>query len=135
MPYTFYWQDERHTIGRLDIQGQITWEQYYAAVNQIIDELAAVSHRVDLIYYNEAGMPSGNPIPHLRATSLKLFASPNLGLICTVITGKTAPITRLMVDSMLHTYRIEKKHHGGFVDTLDEAIALIARDRGGVNAG
>ena len=50
MPYEFNWYNSEHTIIRVDISGQVSWEAYNILTDRVVDELAISSHRIDRIY-------------------------------------------------------------------------------------
>ena len=129
MPFDFSWQDEDHSIIRFDIHGVVSWELWHEAIDKVAAELAKTSHRIDLMFVDTVGMPSGNPIRHIKAGTSELLAYPNMGMVITVSTHKISVGGQLMIDIMMRVYRMDMKHHGGFVDTIDDALAVIAQDR------
>ena len=129
MPYDFHWHDEEHTIIRFDIHGEVTWPLWYAAVDKVDEELEKVSHRVDLIFNDSVGLPKGNALPHLKATSAKLIEHANMGLIVSVSPRPISTFTKLMITIMSRVYGVDTSHSGGFVETMEQALALIAADR------
>ncbi len=129
MPYDFNWQDDAHTIIRMDIHGEVSWDAYYKAIDQVIAELEKSPQRIDLIFNDSVGMPKGNPMPHLKMTTAKLASYPNMGLVYTVSEGKTSSIVKMMLDIVMRAYRMDTSHYGGFVDSMDNALSAIAKDR------
>ncbi|MBI1256010.1 MAG: hypothetical protein GC204_00935 [Chloroflexi bacterium] len=129
MPYDFNWQDDEKTIIRMDIHGEVTWPLWYAAVDKVAEELGKTSHRVDLIFNDSVGMPKGNALPHLKATNAKLVSHPNMGLIVSVGTQNLTAFTKIMIGILSRVYGIDNSHNGGFVDSMDKALAIIAADR------
>ena len=129
MPYDFNWQDDEHSIIRLDMHGDVTWALWYAAIDNVVEELGKSAHRIDLILNDTVGMPKGNALPHLKTTSAKLTSQPNMGLIVTVSAQNIGAFTKMMVGIMSRVYGIDNSHSGGFVDTVDKALAIIVADR------
>ncbi len=129
MPYDFHWQDDDHTIIRYDIHDDVTWPLWYAAVAKVGEELDKSSHRIDLIFNDSVGMPKGNALPHLKATSATLIAHRNMGLIVTVSAQNISAFTKMMINIMSRVYGIDNSHSGGFVDSMDKALAIITADR------
>ena len=129
MPYEFNWHDETHTIIRVDIVGQVTWEAFHILTDRVCDELAKSNQRIDLIYNDKVGMPKGNPMPHLKSSSARMLAHKNLGLVITVSSRNISGFTKLIIDILMRAYQIDKTRVGGFVDTMDEALAIINKSR------
>lgn len=129
MPYIFNWHDPEHSIIRIDIVGQVSWEEYTIVVDRIVDELAKANQRIDVIYNDSVGMPKGNPMPHLKASSARMTAYKTLGLITSVSSRSVSSFTKLMIDIMMRAYQIDNSRSGGFVTTLQEALAIIEKSR------
>lgn len=129
MPYEFHWQDSEQSIIRVDITAPVSWEEFHALTNRVVDELENTTHRIDLIYNDKVGMPKGNPTPHLKANMVRMNAQPNLGFIITVTTRGLSTFTKLIVDATKRGYDLDNTHNGGFVATLDEALHIIAESR------
>ena len=129
MPYDFNWQDDEHTVIRFDIYGEVTWPLWYDAVDKVGEELNKVSRRIDVIFNDSVGMPKGNALPHLKATSATMTAHPNMGLVVSVSTHRIGAFTKMMLNVLSRAYGVDMSHNGGFVDSMDKALALIAADR------
>ena len=129
MPYIFNWHDSEHTIIRVEMVGQVSWEAFSIITEHVDDELAKAPHRIDLIFDDKVGMPKGNPMPHLKATNARLTAHNNLGLIITISSRTIYGFTKIMVDIMSRAYKIDNTHSGGFVTTMEEALAIIEKSR------
>jgi hypothetical protein len=127
VPFDLHWDDDHHTILRIDIHGDSTWEQQYKVVDEAVETLQGVSYRLDVIVHIVGPIPPGDPIPHLKDAVSKLRACPNLGLV--VIVNKRT-FYRSIAELVLRlAYRAGSPHHGGFVDTLDDARQVIAKNR------
>lgn len=129
MPYRPEWYDTNKSIIQVDINGHVTWDEWYEMHNQVVEMMANVPHRVDVIYNDKVGMPKGNPMPHMRSTSAKLVAQGNLGLVVSVSARHISGIVKAMVDIMMRAYRMDVSHNGGFVDTLEQALGVIQESR------
>jgi len=129
MPYDFNWQDAEKTIIRFDIHGEVSWPLWDEAVEKVVAELGKTTHRVDLIFNDSVGMPKGNALPHLKVSTARLMSHPNMGLIVSVSTQKIGAFTKMMINVLNRVYGIDMSHNGGFVDTMDKALAIIAADR------
>jgi hypothetical protein len=129
MPYEFHWHNPEHTIIRVDMIGQVSWEAFNILTDRVVDELAKATQRVDLIYNDKVGMPKGNPMPHLKSSNARMTAQPHLGLIITISERSISSFTKLMIDIMMRAYKIDNTHNGGFVTTMDEDLAIINKSR------
>lgn len=125
MPYQPEWYNPEKTIIRVDINGAVTWDEWYEMTNRLVEMLGSVSQQVNIIYDDKVGMPKGNPMPHLKATTAKLMTRGNLGIIVTVSARRISGIVKAMVDIMMRAYQMDMSHYGGFVDTMDQALELI----------
>ncbi len=129
MPYEFNWYNSEHTIIRVDISGQVSWEAYNILTDRVVDELAKATHRIDLIYNDSVGMPEGNPMPYLKASTARMCAQKSLGLIITVSPRSISNFTKVMIDILMRAYQVDNSHNGGFVTTMDEALGIINKSR------
>jgi hypothetical protein len=130
MPYDVYWLDEEHSIVRIDIHGEVTWEAWYHAIDETVAKINEVPHRVDLIYVDQVGFPKGNPLPHMKASIERLSAQPNLGISVTVSSSRGLMMAvQLVVDVVLRAFNITGRNNGGFVRTVDEAMKRIQVSR------
>jgi len=129
MPFDVTWYDEAHTIIRVSIYGDRTWDQYHEAMSKVERELQASLHRIDMILDDKVGMPSGNPMPHLKAELDKLTKYPNLGMSMVVSERSVALFPALMMETAGRLYGVDMKRYGRFFKTMDEALANIQADR------
>ena len=129
MPYDFHWQDEEKTIIRIDIHGEVTWLLWHEAIANVTEEIGKSGHRIDLIFNDSVGMPKGNALPHLKASNAKLTSHPNMGLIVSVGMQNMTAFTKIMIGIMSRVYGVDMTHNGGFVDSMDKALNIIAADR------
>ncbi|MBA3869206.1 MAG: hypothetical protein H0X30_08630 [Anaerolineae bacterium] len=129
MPYTFSWYDDDHTIGHLDMHGTVSWQEWNEAVDNLADELAKVQYRLDFIFNDRAGLPPGNPLPHLKATMKKLSLYPNMGIVVMVSKRSIATLVGAFVNIVATATKTDLNCNGGFVNTVEEALIVIAKNR------
>lgn len=128
MPYDLSWYDQEHSIIRMHIHGDVTWDAWYQAVDTICEMLLSVTHRVDLLFDDHVGMPSGNPMPHLQTTMKKLNEYKNMGLAVTASDKRMSTFIRVIVD-MAARFTQSDLEEGCFVSSLDEGLILIQNHR------
>lgn len=129
MPFDLNWYDDAHSIMQMTVHGHPTWDEYHEAINKVEQELKAAPHRIDLVLDDKVGMPSGNPMPHLKAAIDKLTAYPNFGMSMAVSTREVAQFPALMMETAARLYSFDLKRYGQFIKTMDEAVAIIQADR------
>ena len=129
MPFDVAWIDEAKGILKMTVYGHPTWDEYHEAVDKIATELKATSDRIDLIMDDKVGMPSGNPMPHLKVAVDKLTAFPNFGMSMVVSTRNVALFPQLMMETASRLYNFDLKRYGCFLKTMNEALAIIEIDR------
>ncbi|MFN8375703.1 MAG: hypothetical protein U0694_22885 [Anaerolineae bacterium] len=79
------WYDTEQTILVATITQDTTWSDYHTAIDQIVKRAAAVRYRVDVVFVDNVGMPSGNPLIHLRSGINRLMQQPNI--YCALVAG------------------------------------------------
>ena len=133
------WLDAEHTILVATIEKSTTWSDYHSAIDEIIAQAAAVGHRVDIIFFDDVGMPAGNPLPHLRSGINKLVKQPNISM--SVIAGSKGSngFVRVIMDTLGRSFMAQVMTRVVetplvFIRTLDEAIACIHKDRAKIKA-
>jgi hypothetical protein len=129
MPFDVDWYDKAKGIIKMTVYGHPTWDEYHEAVEKIATELKATSRRIDMIMDDKVGMPSGNPMPHLKEAVDKLTAFPNFGMSMVVSTRNVALFPQLMMETASRLYHFDLKRYGRFLKTMDEAVASIEADR------
>lgn len=129
MPFEFNWYDDEQTIIRLDIVGDVTWDGWYKAMDGIFAELNQSSHRIDIVLYDKSGMPKGNPMPHVKNTMRKFEQYETLGKVIIVNAKKRSAFAKVVLDVVMRAMSITGDRHGTFVNTLEEAITIIEKDR------
>ena len=119
------WDDEAHSIIRIDLSG-FTWAEYHAAVQEAVQTASQQSQRVDVIINNPGSLPSGNPLPHLRESIHQLGQIPTLGTIVSINSQRLPGFVRRLVNVVLHSFGVdEAQTAAGFENTLDEARERI----------
>lgn len=129
MPYEYHWFDAEHSIIQMDIYGQVTWDEWHAVIDKIMDEIKNLPHRVDIIFYDSVGMPKGNPIPHLNITNKKFSEHPNMGIVVTVSSRRVSSFVEMIVEIILRRSPNRRRPSGSFVTTMDEALNRIKLSR------
>jgi hypothetical protein len=129
MAYEFRWYDDAQGILVVDIAGETTWGDYDIVHKEICALLETTPHRIDVIFNDRVGLPSGNPMPHLKKVISKLISYDKMGLVYAVNDQNMSSLMRVMIDMAISIYRIDRAHYGGFTQTVDEAVALIQKDR------
>lgn len=126
------WYDDAHTILVATLAKDTTWDEYHSAVDQIISEAKQANHRVDVIFHDEVGMPIGNPMPHLKQGIAKMGKEPNIGYYVIAGSRGSSGFVRAMIEIVLKVAMKSApagQGNGAFARTLNDAIALIERDR------
>lgn len=131
------WYDDEHTIVVATIATDTTWEEYHQSVDWIVTEAAKVAHRIDIIFYDNVGMPRGNPMPHLSRGSGRIVSQSNIYL--TIIAGSrgSSGFVRMMLEALAKTFMRmpgngNNRNNGRalmFMRSLDDALAYIQKDR------
>ena len=125
MPLHVSWGDTEKTIICCESEGKWTWDEYHAALDQIVVMMQSVNYRVDLINIEGAGssMPSGSPQP-LFSRAIKVLPA-NLGKKVQVIKSTLARTIASVMTKVPNSNMNNLK----MVATLEEAYAFIADDR------
>lgn len=133
MPLEVKWYDNEHTILVATIAKDTTWPDYHAAVDQIIAEANHVTHRVDAIFYDDVGMPAGNPMPHIKQGITKLAKQNNIKMSIIAGSRGSSGFVRAVIEAIGKMFMKKGPQSpsvfGGFAKTLDEAVARIHADR------
>jgi hypothetical protein len=126
VPMYVEWADEGKTIIRSTGQGTWTWDDYYAALHQIIEMANSVSHRVDLIYTRtpESQSPKGSSISH-HQRAMRMMPD-NVILQVFVTSSMFARAIISIMSKILPGARMESMV---MVASEDEAIATITQHR------
>lgn len=133
------WYDEEESIIMVTIAHSTTWSEYHQAVDWIVSEAKKRDRRVDVIFYDNVGMPKGNPLPHLQMGSTKIIQQPNIRL--TIIAGSQgySGFTRSMLEILQKVFsrtlfkfpNVSEDRKEGllFMRTLEDALSHIKKDR------
>jgi hypothetical protein len=136
MPLSVKWYDAEHSIIIITITNDTTWNDYHEAIDWTVNEAAQVNHRVDIIFYDDVGMPRGNPMPHLSRGSTKIINQPNIYFSIIAGSQGSSGFARMMLETLAKTFMkmtrtSSTRTRGGilFLRTLDEALSRIKQDR------
>lgn len=66
MAYTVDWHDEARTAVLITYDGEMDWAAFYASISRAHELINSVTHTVDLIIEDRAGLPPGNPMIHFQ---------------------------------------------------------------------
>ncbi|MBL8117132.1 MAG: hypothetical protein JNJ78_06350 [Anaerolineae bacterium] len=133
------WYDDEKSIIIATITRTSTWDEYHQAVEWMVSEAKKRDRRVDVIFYDNVGMPQGNPLPHLQMGSTKIIQQPNIRL--TIIAGSQgySGFTRSMLEILQKVFsrtlfkfpNVSEDRKGGllFMRTLEDALSHIKKDR------
>jgi len=126
MQIAVFWDDPQQTIIRSESSGQWTWDEYHAAVEQVVALANSTNQRVDLIINSLPGAaaPSGSSIPHYQRAQRIMPDNVRLNIIV-----NTNTFGRMIIN----TFTRLNAGKGGLkvvaAGSLEEAHAVIARDR------
>jgi hypothetical protein len=135
MAMQFWWEDETHTIMRLNIGLATTWDEYHEGLGLLACEATAAQQRVYLIIEIMGNMPPGNPLPHLKQGMAKLTEIPNLGAVMVVGQQRMSVFGQKVIRLLVRLLGPELPPNGGTFNSVDEARAAILKLRGGENMG
>ncbi len=127
MPITVVWDDDDHSIVRYVYDGAWTWLDLRAAADQAVAMSRSVPHRVDILadLRRSGPLPVRNAIPVLKY--MAEVSPPNMLIgIFVVVSGG------IHVQALGNIFRRVHPSIGVrnfFVNTLEEAYALIEQDR------
>lgn len=124
MPITIDWYDVEKTILRYEFTGQWSWEELHQAMDEVQEQMASVSTRVDVIIdvSQSKRIPAG-ALSQMRGGTLK--ASENWGMGVFVGTGT-------FLNALLTTFsRVYPKMGQRYqsASTTAEAYQLILKNR------
>ncbi len=126
MSLNIYWDNEAKTIIRSEGQGEWTWEEFHESLQEIVEMMKTVEHRVDLIHNHVPGSrkPSGSGMPHFQR-AIRIMPT-NIGLNIFVNTNSFA---RAIVSIFTRVYGNQASGKLVIVGSLEEAYASIRKDR------
>ena len=129
MPYDLRWHDEEKTIFWVDIFSPVSWGEWHATLDALVEMLESADHRIDIIFNNTAGMPPGNPLPHFKTSMVKLGAAPNLKVMVIVSNRAVSTFIKSLINLVIRAMPITWNPTTEFAMTGDEALKIIANDR------
>lgn len=131
MAITVQWEDAAQSIIRSESSGKWTWEEYHEAVEKVVMLANSVDHRVDLIIntLDGATAPSGSSMPHYQRAQRIMPDNVRMNVIANTNTfGRVIINTFTRLNNGKGTLKVMA------AGTLEEARALIARDRAAARA-
>jgi hypothetical protein len=132
MPVELIWDNDERTILRLHFQGHTTWDEFHTVVGEAVQAIKVSTHRVDLIFEEVAGMPAGNPLPHMKDGFKRLASLSHFGVGVGVDTVRIHSSSRMMnsfLDLAMRIYGLDPHRHGGYFTSLEQARAKLAELR------
>lgn len=124
MPITLEWYDEDKTILREIYAGNWTVEEHINASNEIYEQIEVVSHPVDvLLDFRQQSRSPAHPISAIRHRERK--RNPNQRMTIAISADSFFQALRPVI--AVAAPNIGSQLH--YVDTVDEALDLIARSR------
>lgn len=128
MPYNVTWYDDEKSIIVFDISGSISWDAFVIATDQTCEMIDSVAHDVYIIFDDHVGMPKGNPFPRFRECIEKVNERDNFVLSVTVAGSRLTLIVEAVVELTIR-FHITNGRENHFVETFEQALAIIAKDR------
>lgn len=127
MPYTHQWYDQDRGILQWNMFGEVNWDQFNAAVEALCNIIEETSQRVDILILDDAGMPSGNPLPHLKHSMSRLNNLDNFGGLYSVTEKHLSALVKTMTSlaAKLANLNFPLK----FMNSVEDALVAIERDR------
>jgi NAD(P)-dependent dehydrogenase (short-subunit alcohol dehydrogenase family) len=129
MSYRLSWHDEDHTILRADVFDTASWEENHTMINELVDRVAKAPNRVDVIINNSAGLPSGNPMPHLKTMGTKFRRLSNLGKVVIVVNNRSVLSFIQSFVGIVARSNFAERNSNRFVKSMDEAVEVIMKAR------
>ena len=129
MAMEFWWEDETHTIMRLDIGLGTTWDEYHDGLDRLARDVTAAEHGVYLVMQIMGNMPPGNPLPHLKLGIGKLSDIPNLAAMMVVGKHRMSAFAQEVIHLLVRLFGRELPANGGYYATVEDAHAAIAKLR------
>src|SRR5262249_26247560 len=120
-----FWDNEDKTIIRSEGEGSWTWEEFHQALQEIVEMVKTVDHRVDLVHNHkpDSRRPQGSGMPHFQR-AIRIMP-PNVELNIFV---NTNAFGRAIVSIFTRVYSTQGSRFV-MVGSLEEAYALIQKDR------
>lgn len=115
-----FWDDEEHTIVRIDYAGHWVWDDFVHATEVSTEMMRSVGGRADLIENMKPGVlpVSGSAVVHGR-NALRTFPE-NMGVVVVV----TNPYVRAMA-TLVVQLNAQYRNKVVLTDTLEQARSMI----------
>lgn len=126
MAISVNWEDGDRSIIRSESGGHWTWDEYHAAVEQVVALANSVNYRVDLIINALPGAvaPLGSSMPHYQRAQRIMPGNVRLNIII-----NTNTFGRIIINTFTRLNSGKGGFKVGAAGTVEEALAMIARDR------
>ncbi len=123
------WLDDEQTILGYIFEGNWTWAEMSAAIEQANAYMDTVKHQVDFIADTKnGGLIPSDVIANTRQLALSAPPHPNYGGV-TVFVGPNALVRTLMSMVVNIYHQLNQYHSFVFTATLDEAYSIISEHR------
>jgi hypothetical protein len=125
MSVTVRWDNEDHTVLRLDFEAPWTWAEQQQAIDQAKPMAESVSWTVDIIcdLHNGPEFPLGFPMKYLRRTAE--MVPNNAGI--TIVVGASPLVQSLLLATMQVFANV--KYRTFFAHSLEDAYAMLDERR------
>lgn len=133
MPVNVFWDNDEKTIIRAVYEGKLTAEDYYRAIDQVVDLMKSVSHEVHNIYHRKQIRSAPRNLLQIMQYAQQRLPK-NIGLRI-VIGGNQVTRTFVNIGRVIAPHLTEGAY---FVDSVEEAHQLIRQqwaERSQVDAG
>jgi hypothetical protein len=123
------WLDDDQTVLGYIFEGNWTWDEMRAAIEQANAFMDTVTHQVDFIAdTRNGGLIPSDVIANIRQFALSTPPHPNYGGI-TVFVGSNA-LVRTLINMVVNIYhQLNQQHTFVFTATFDEAYSIISEHR------
>lgn len=128
MPYDLSWYNDDHQILLIDSYGEVSWDQWHLAIDKSINMTKEIPHSVYIVIRDKVGMPSGNPIPHMKTTMTKVGKQGGFEGVIVVSMKARATFAQRIMDIVFRFIPV-KSWPIIPADSFEEALALIKKKR------
>lgn len=135
MPHTIKWYDDEQTIIHFTAVGNVTWDEYHAVYDNVLERIKASPHIVDVIAdpgtasTSSNSLPPGNPLPHFSRIINTYNAVETVGNLYVIREGRLNGFVQSAASIAGSMMGVPVARRVKFVNTFDEAVARIKADR------
>jgi hypothetical protein len=123
MGFNITWDNQEKTIVKAEISAPFTWEELFAAWDNVVDMVSNKPYPVHIVVISQAsGFPPGNVLAQLNRISISV--PDNTGLAIMVTTSRFIAV----INSTLFKLSPKMSKRGRVVSSLEDAYALIAAE-------